>query len=157
MTHDGYNSANTSLFTFAAPAAGNSYFATDLDSKIANAWHYENSNDIVPKFPVSVAILSLTLLFFPAPSAAEITFSHEGFTISLREGFMLLAGVFYFYAYQQQAVNYHTFNNALDTTYQSNTVEDWFYQAGFQHAMSNYANYLGVKLTRQLDEESRLV
>lgn len=157
LARDGLTFSNNFLFTFAAPAAGNSDFATDLDNKISNAWHYENSNDIVPKFPVSVAILELTLLYFPAPSAGKITFTYKGHVISLREAFMLLAGVFYPYHYQQQATNYKVFFNALDTKYENDTIEDWFYQAGSQHAMSNYANYLGVSLTNELDERSRLI
>lgn len=157
LVQDGFTFDNTSLFTFAAPAAGNSDFATDLDNKISDAWHYENSNDIVPKFPVSTAILALALLYFPSPSAGKISFTYEGHVISLREAFMLLAGVFYPYHYQQQATNYKVFFNALDTKYESNTLEDWFYQAGSQHAMSNYANYLGVSLTNELDKRSRLI
>lgn len=157
ITQEGYTSDNISLFTFAAPAAGNSDFATDLDNKISNAWHYENANDIVPKFPASFSVLLTAFLFDPAPSASQITISYEGYTISLREAFILLSGIFYFYGYQQQALNYTVFPNALDENYQSNTLEDWFDQAGAQHALSNYASYLGVTLGSQLAKQSSII
>ncbi|GAA3954939.1 hypothetical protein GO495_28420 [Chitinophaga oryziterrae] len=157
IAQENYTSDNISLFTFAAPAAGNSDFATDLDNKISTAWHYENANDIVPKFPASFSVLLTAFLFDPAPSASEITVNYQGYTISLREAFILLSGVFYFYGYQQPSLNYTVFPNALDENYQSNTLEDWFDQAGAQHALSNYAGYLGVTLGSQLAKQSSIV
>ena len=141
----GFN--NIYLYTYAAPAPGDSGFAQDLDNKITNAWHYENLNDIVPKFPVTISIiLGAVFLYSPAPYSGDITTTYKGLTVSLRDGILLLAGALSLYGYTQQALNYQTFPNPLDLTYETNTMEDWFEQAGAQHALPNYATYLGVTL-----------
>lgn len=157
LEREGYTYSKTALYTFAAPAAGNGDFAVDLDHKIPAAWHYENTNDIVPKFPVSLSILLIAFLYIPAPAASEITVTLYGKTFSLREAISLLAGAFYLLHYQQQSRNYNVFPNPLDEAYENNTVEDWLEQAGSQHALSNYANYLGVKLDSKLDRLSRII
>lgn len=137
---------NISLYTFAAPAAGNGDFATDLDTKLPGAWHYHNANDVVPNFPVFDLVLLTGFLYVPQPMASAITVTFERHTVSLREAFVLLAGIFYLYGYQQQASNYTIFESNLYAQYQDNTVQDWFGQAGAQHALANYAAYLGVML-----------
>ncbi|HEY9259772.1 lipase family protein [Chitinophaga sp.] len=149
ITGEQYSSDNVSLYTFAAPAAGNGDFANDLDAKLPAAWHYQNANDIVPNFPVSDTIFLTGLLYDPAPAASAITVVYKGYTVSLREAFFLLSGVFLLYGYQQQNNHYTVFNTALYTEYESNTAEDWFAQAGSQHAVSNYAAFLGVMLPLQ--------
>jgi len=156
LLQEGY-SADTHLYTFAAPAAGNSNFATDLDNKLSNAWHYENRYDIVPKFPVSTSILEVASLFLPEPLAAEIMVTHDGHDFTLKEAITLLAGIFYLYDYKQQSNNYTVFSNELDNQYENNTIKDWLCQAGYQHAISNYANFLNVSLTSELAERSRVV
>jgi hypothetical protein len=148
---------NTYLVTFAAPAAGNSAFATDLDGKLSNAWHYENDNDIVPKFPVGLAVVDVGLMYIGGPSAGSITVTYKGKTVSLREAFLLLAGAFLIYGYTQQAQNYSIFNVPTDSEYTQNTFEDFFQQAGYQHEVVHYANDLGVTLPSTLAEQSKLV
>jgi hypothetical protein len=142
----GLSSSNISLYTFAAPAAGNADFATDLDAKLLTAWHYENANDLVPKFPVFGGIVLTSLLYIPQPAASQINLTYKGHKMSLREAFLLLSGVLLTQGYQQPVNNYTVFNNDLDTSFEDNTVEDWFQQAGTQHQIVNYANYLGVQL-----------
>jgi len=144
LTGNGYSAGNVSLFTFAAPAPGNGDFATDLDTKLPTAWHYQNSNDIVPNFPVSDTIFLTGFLYVPQPAASDITVTYKGHTVSLREAFFLLAGVFLLYHYQQQNNNYTVFNTSLYEQYGNNTAADWFGQAGAQHAVSNYAAFLGA-------------
>lgn len=141
-------SSNISLFTFAAPAAGNPDFANDLDSKLSTAWHYQNSNDIVPNFPVSPDIVKVGFLYFPKPEASAITVTYKNHTVSLREAFILLAGVFLLYDYQQQANNYTTFGTDLYPEYDENTAADWFGQAGAQHAVINYANFINASVSK---------
>lgn len=153
LIQQGKSSDNVSLFTFAAPAAGNSDFATDLDTKLSSAWHYENGNDLVPKFPVFDGIVVTSLLYIPQPSASEITTDYNGHTVSLREAFLLLAGAFLLYGYQQPKNNYTVFATELYPEYEQNTVGDWFSQAGAQHALSNYATYLGVELPASLAQQ----
>lgn len=138
--------SNISLYTFAAPAAGNADFATDLDAKLLTAWHYESINDLVPKFPVFAGIVITSLMYIPKPSASEIYLTYNGQSMSLREAFLILAGALLKQGYQQPANNYTIFNTDLDIDDEANTVEAWFDQAGVQHQIFNYANYLGVKL-----------
>ncbi len=148
---------NTALVTFAAPAAGNSDFATDLDAKLPNAWHYENDNDIVPKFPVSLSVLLVGFLYIGGPSASEITCTYKGKTVSLRDAFMLLAGIFAVYDYQAQSLNPEPFMTPTDSAYTQNTLSDFFNQAGYQHEVVHYATNLNVNLPQALVEQSRLV
>ncbi|TWW00079.1 lipase family protein [Chitinophaga pinensis] len=77
-------SSNISLYTFAAPAAGNSAFAIALDRKLPNAWHYHNANDLVPDFPTFDGLVYSSLLYNPSPSAGAITTTYKGHTVSLR-------------------------------------------------------------------------
>lgn len=148
VTQQQLSTSNISLYTFAAPAAGNADFAKDLDTKLPAAWHYQNSNDIIPNFPVSQTIIKTAFLYQPSPDASAITVSYKGHTVSLREGFILLAGVFLYYGYQQQANNYTTFYTDLDPSYLQNTATDWFSQAGAQHHLNNYGAFLGVNVPK---------
>ncbi|PSL30994.1 lipase family protein [Chitinophaga ginsengisoli] len=137
---------NISLITFAAPAAGNSDFANDLDGKLplANAWHYQSLNDVVPNFPVFYGMYNIVAnLYDPSPEASAVPVNFEGLSMTLKEAIQLLAGVFYLYDYQQPQNNYTTFNTEVYP------VDDWFKQGGIQHQLFNYANYLGVKLLTQ--------
>jgi hypothetical protein len=145
LTQQG-SSSDVSLYTFAAPAPGNADFATDLDAKLPTAWHYQNANDIVPNFPVADTIFATGLMYVPAPAASQISVTYRGHTVTLREAFFLLSGVFLLYGYQQQGLNYTVFSTDIYSEYEDNTVQDWFSQAGAQHALSNYAGFLGVML-----------
>lgn len=149
----------TTLVTFAAPAAGNGAFATDLDGKLSNAWHYANDNDIVPKFPVDSSVLEIGLMYIGGPSSGSITVTYKGKTLSLREAFILLAGAFLIYGYAQQSLNYKPFYVATDSQYTQNTFEDFFQQAGYQHEVMHYASTLGITLpsTSALAEQGKQV
>lgn len=149
--------SNIALVTFAAPAAGNSAFATDLDGKLSDAWHYENENDIVPKCPVAITVALLGFMYIGGPSAGEITCTYDNKTVSLREAFELFAAVLAFYEYTQQNLHYQTFNVATDSAYTQNTLSDFFNQAGYQHEVVHYATNLGVTLPSTLVEQSRMV
>jgi len=159
LAGDGYPAFNdsTSLVTFAAPAPGNADFATDLDAKITNAWHYENDQDIVPKFPHYSTVLLVGFMYIGGPSAKEITTTLDGVTVSLRDAFMTLAGILLAYGYQQQGRNYTVFSNPIDSAFTQNTLTDFFSQAGAQHEVVNYANNLNVVLPLPLVAESRMV
>lgn len=140
-----------SLYTFAAPAPGNGAFAKDLDAKLPNAWHYQNSLDIIPNFPVADNIYKVASMYSPQPAASAISviFPNNSNPISLGEGFIMLSGVLTLCGYKQQANNYTIFTptTKLNPAHLANTVGDFFLQAGSQHAVSNYAANLGVSLT----------
>lgn len=142
----GISSDNISLYTFAAPAAGNPAFARDLDNKLPAAWHYHNENDIIPNFAVPDRIVFTGSLYTPQPAAAEITTTYKGQTVSLQEVFLLLAALFTLDDYQQPANNYTFFPTLLNTNHEANTLNGWLGQAGAQHQISNYAQYLGITL-----------
>lgn len=146
ITVPGYVNNNLSVYTFAAPASGNSIFAKDLDSKLANAYHYQNVNDIIPNCPVAERLILTGLLYIPQPAAAQITTVFKGMTVSLQEAFLMLGGIFLLYDYQQENNHYTVFGTSLYSEYEQNTLQDWLTQAGAQHALSNYAGFLGVDL-----------
>jgi len=98
----------------------------------------------------------VALLFAPSPSAAQITITYKGATISLREGFIGIAAILELYHYQQQSHNYTVFPNGLSSQFISNTLTDYFGQVGYQHGLDNYANYLGVVLPLEAVVKSRL-
>lgn len=142
----GYVASKLSLFTFAAPASGNSSFVQDLDDKLPNAWHYQNANDIIPNCPVAARIILTGLLYTPQPAAYKISVTFKGLTVTLQEAFLMLGGIFLLYDYQQENNHYVIFGTDLYPEYEDNTPEDWFAQAGAQHALSNYAGFLGIDL-----------
>ncbi|HWB23986.1 MAG TPA: lipase family protein [Chitinophagaceae bacterium] len=150
-----HNFTQTYLYTFAAPAAGNEAYATDLDTKLPNAWHYDNDNDIIPKFPVFDRVLLVAFLYIPSPAASQISVMYKNITITLREGFIALAAVLEFYGYRQQANNYIIFPNGLSSQYMANTFSDYIGQVGYQHGLGNYASYLGVVLPLEAVIKSR--
>lgn len=156
LTQDGASTDNVSLYTFAAPAAGNKDFAQDLDNKLSNAWHYENTNDIVPKFPVADDVALIAGLYNPAPSAAKINITYKGKTFTLQEVILKAAVDLNKYKYHQQALNYTKFTSELDGSYTTNSLKDFFDQAGAQHSMTNYAAYLGLTLPQPPTQELKL-
>lgn len=146
------SSDNVSLYTFAAPAPGNGAFAKDLDIRLPNAWHYQNSLDIIPNFPVADNIYNVASMYQPQPAASAISviFPKNSKPITLGEGFVMLAGVLTLCGYKQQANNYSIFTTAkLDPAHLGKSAGDFFLQAASQHAVSNYATNLGVSLALQ--------
>ncbi|MBC9909668.1 lipase family protein [Chitinophaga varians] len=150
LQREGIRYDGTYLFTFAAPAAGDTTFATDLDNKVSNAWHYENVNDVIPKFPVVSTMIMASLLYVPSPSSEDIMITYDGYQMSLRDGYLLLTGLLYGFGYMQQALHYVLFNSDLDPRYRRNTLTDYFRQMGAQHAMGKYSGYLGVHVDAAL-------
>lgn len=140
---DGHLKANLALYTFAAPAAGNQAFASDLDEKIPRAFHFEISNDIVPKFPVYAGIQSLEALFVPKPAADQI-YVDKPIYLTLAGAINILSQSFSNAGYQQVSNNYEYLDNALSPQYEHNNIKNWFMQAGYQHEAVNYCLCLGV-------------
>ncbi|MBL7729274.1 MAG: lipase family protein, partial [Dinghuibacter sp.] len=60
------------IITFAAPAAGNKAFAEAVNQMFPLARRFENTNDMVPKFPSVKSIKELGGLFAGGPSASDI-------------------------------------------------------------------------------------
>ncbi|MBS0031738.1 lipase family protein [Chitinophaga sp. 22321] len=149
------STANISLFTFAAPASGNADFALDLDNKLTTAWHYENQNDMVPKFPVFTGLVYTSNTFAPkTPDAHKITvtlnpktITLNGPNLTLHDAYMAIAGIFAKNGYVQPIQNnYIIFPTNLDPNLTENSITDWLGQVAPQHGLDYYAAFLGVKL-----------
>ena len=140
-----------SLYTFAAPAAGNGDFATDLDAKLPNAWHYQCSNDIIPNFPVAADIKNVASMYTPQPLAANIPVTRQGNPMMLDKAILLIRDVLLLYGYKQQARNYTILTTDLNDlpNNEGNTFKDWLAQAGSQHVIENYAAHLAPKQIKQ--------
>jgi hypothetical protein len=146
LKRKGLSTNNISLFTFAAPASGNGDFVKDLDDKLPTAWHYQNTNDAIPNFPVPDGLGDTGNLYSPQPAASliDVTFQEKQYT--LKEVFDLLGIIFLKANYQQPNNNYVKFTAKLDTNFVDNTIQNWLSQAGQQHQLFNYAGYFGLKL-----------
>jgi triacylglycerol lipase len=139
------------VITFAAPAAGNDLFARDFDKKFSRSLRYENSNDIVPKFPCSNRITALADLYTKTPLASEITVGYKNMTVSLSRVFSLLnigLGIVEFTngnsAYMQTNGDGTVINVPLSGANKSNTIESWLREAGYHHGIARYAAALNV-------------
>jgi hypothetical protein len=51
--------APTAVYTFASPRTGDAPFANFYNSMIMSDWRFENTDDIVPHLPPSLAVLGL--------------------------------------------------------------------------------------------------
>lgn len=141
------SASNVSLFTFAAPAAGNSDFANDLDRKLVTAWHYQNNNDAVPHFPTVQGLIDTGKFYAPdSPNAEVINVDFKDQHISLQAVFLLLSKIYAKYDYQQPKNNYITFTADFNPLFVTNTVDSWLLQVGSQHQLYNYAKELNVVL-----------
>ncbi|GAB3839029.1 lipase family protein [Hymenobacter jeollabukensis] len=135
--------ADASVFSFAAPAAGNQDFVTDLQSKYpaGKAYHYEMNNDIIPRFPVVAAVESLENMFQPSPLATAI--SHLDVTLAdllqgVADTLKYDADIDLIDPYVSTAVTYAPY--PLAAAWTDNTFDDWFAQASYQHTASHYAS-----------------
>lgn len=147
LKQKGISSSNVSLFSFAAPAAGNSDFATDLDNKLVTAWHYQNNNDAVPHFPTVVGLIQTSKFYAPnTPNAAAITVKFQNQQLTSQEVYLLLSKIYSKYDYHQLTRNYITVTADLNQNYTANTVNDWLAQAGSHHQLYNYAKELHIVL-----------
>jgi hypothetical protein len=143
LAGDNLSNGNNYLFTFAAPAAGNADFVTDLQAKFppGRSCHYEIDNDIIPKFPVVNSVYyTVSALYSPSPQAEDVSITVHGVTVTLSNGIVTIAVAIAVAvgpsAYVQTPVS--AASHALSPEYQANTFSDWFYQAAYQHAVSHY-------------------
>ncbi len=139
------------VITFAAPAAGNEVFAKDFNTKFPEAMLIENTNDIVPKFPVANAVGNLGELFKPKPDASEIEIAKIIISINLATVFdglkLTLQGMEVYNGnsvYTQPKVEKITIK--LSGLHNENTVEDFFSEAGYQHGVKQYAVAVGAPI-----------
>jgi triacylglycerol lipase len=142
---NGHPKNNMNVITFAAPAAGDDGFAESFDKEFPNSLRIENSNDMVPKFPVSKKIADLGNLFSPAPSADSISVGYKSLTTSLKNVFSLMSGALELLRFNDVSPYVQTNGNGMMITIplsgknSSNDASAWFAEAGYQHGMVQYA------------------
>jgi hypothetical protein len=142
-----------SVYTFAAPAAGNQSFANDYDALFGgSSWRYQMNNDIVPMFPMPGQITIMSLWYSPGPQASGISVQYKGTTVTLQEALLAIAGaigtseLYYRSAYTQtnQTQGWVQLTTSLCEKWQQNTIEDYFDTVACYHSMQNYAKALGL-------------
>lgn len=138
--------ANMNVITFAAPASGNEGFAESFDKAFPHSLRIENSNDMVPKFPVADKIDQLGNLFSPDPSAASISVGYKNLTTPLSNVFSLMKGAMNLLRitngispYVQTNGDGNMITIPLSGKNNSNDAAAWFAEAGYQHGMAQYA------------------
>lgn len=143
---EGNPKKNINVITFAAPAAGNKGFAESFDKEFPNSIRVENSNDIVPKFPVSGKIADLGNLFAPTPSASNVSIGYKGLTVTLSKTFLLMSGALDLLRITNNVSPYVQTNGTgsviqipLSGTNNSDDAKSWFAEAGYQHGMAKYS------------------
>lgn len=139
------------VISFASPAAGNSAFARDFDSKFPKALRIEAQGDIVAKFPCASRVAELGKLYGKQPSASQIQVGYKNMTVSLSTVFETMSS----------ALSLLELKNGMSSFTQTcgrgmmiemkpsgknilNDVQSWFAEAGYQHGVAQYATALNV-------------
>lgn len=142
----GHPRPNMNVITFAAPAAGNEAFAESFDAAFPHSLRIENSNDIVPKFPVTEKMNTLGHLYAPGPAASSITIGYKNLTVGLPKVFTLMSGALDLLRLTNGVSPYVQTNGdgtgitiPLSGKNNSNDAGSWFAEAGYQHGMLQYA------------------
>ena len=143
----GHVKNNISIITFAAPATGNKVFAEDFNSKFPGSLRIENSNDIVPKFPCSDKMATLGELYSSGPRASEISVGYKNATVKLNTVFDMLSLAqtvldFKNSSYCQTNSEGKLITIKLSGKNNTNTIENWLAEAGYQHGIVQYATAL---------------
>lgn len=145
--NNGRQRENINIITFAAPAAGNKAFAEDFNKKFPQSLRFENSNDIVPKFPCANKVAALGKLY----NASEIMVGYNSLTVSLSRVFTLLNTALAFLEFTNGNAAYTQTNGEgrvieipLSGANGSADIASWLSEAGFQHGIARYAAALKV-------------
>ena len=142
-----------SVYTFAAPAAGNQAFANDYDNLFgSSSWRYQMGNDIVPMFPMPGQIFIMSDWYSPAPLASAISVEYKNETVTLREALLAIAAaitaseLYYKSSYTQtnQSGGGKQLTTSQCNQWQSNTIEDYFDTVACHHSIQTYAEAMGV-------------
>lgn len=143
-----------SVYTFAAPAAGNQSFANDYDGLFgSSSWRYQMNDDIVPMFPMPSQIAIMALYYSPGPQSSQISVQFRGRTVTLQEAIgALAAGVLAselangrsYYTQTNQVHGWQQLTTSLCGQWQSNTIGDYFKTVACYHSIQNYAKAMGL-------------
>lgn len=137
------------VITFAAPAAGNQAFARDFDHKFPAALRYENSNDIVPKFPCISRVSALSNLY--DASASKVMVGYKDMNIPLSKVFSMISLMLEALDFTSGSADYtqpcgegKLVNIRVSGKNKLDNVGGWLSEAGYHHGIASYAGYLGV-------------
>ena len=151
----GHPRTNINVITFAAPAAGNAAFADDFNKKFPRSMRYENTNDMVPKFPVANSVGDLGNLYDPVPAAADISVGYKFLTVKLSTVFttmkFALKGLEITNGnsvYTQPDGAGNSITIPLSGKNKTNEIADWFAEAGYQHSVEQYAAAVGAPVIK---------
>lgn len=142
-----------SIYTFAAPAAGNQSYANDYDIQFQGvSWRYVMEDDIVPTFPLPSLMRRMSSWYSPAPEASQISVTYDGYTVTLQEAIASIAGAIEVselgYGSHYTQTNQSQGTVSVATTYcnkwQDNTIEDWFDTVGCHHSILQYGPAVGA-------------
>ncbi len=131
--------ANTVIYTFAAPSAGNAAFAQAFNARFPQSWRYWNSLDVVPHAWDTVLEIIGIYDSIGIPTPLSIT----GAVVTM-EGLLAASEAYYYSAYQQpnEAGTELPGHPAV-----SGIVADiwsWILEVAAQHGSSMYLNLLGA-------------
>lgn len=143
-----------SILTFAAPTSWNKAFADQYDKNFTNTWRYYNEVDIVPFSATDISGLG-SLYSSPAPSAKNISVTYDKMTVTLAEAFdaiqvvvdaseLLYDSIYTRVNQQRGSVALNTNKHIFPVDSNDPLIEQWFDEAGQQHAHNNYLSWLGA-------------
>ena len=142
-----------SVYTFAAPAAGNQAFANDYDKLFGgSSWRFQLKNDIIPMFPVPSQVLLVSMWYSPAPLASELYVQYKGYTVTLQEAYFLISGAIgvseygygSYYTQTNQTQGWVQLTTSLCDQWQQNTIEAYYDTVRCHHSIQTYAKALGL-------------
>lgn len=145
-----------SVFTFAAPTAGNAAFANEYDALFPNSWRFYNQLDLIP---FSASNVNRMADLFPPPGIAasdvmvEKTIFKKTLKLSLAMAIkavdvLLIKSQEHYKSYYSHT-NLHkgsiTLNkgNLIFDVKSTKSLEAWFEQVGAQHDHNSYLKFLG--------------
>ncbi len=139
------------VISFAAPAAGNASFANDFNKKFPHSLRFENTHDVVPKFPCTSRLSALGNLYDASPAAAKITVGYKNLSVSLSKVFELLRTALVLLEYTNGNAAYTQTNkegNLITTDLsgknKADDISSWLNEAGYHHSIARYAVKLDV-------------
>jgi triacylglycerol lipase len=127
---------NTVVYTFAAPTAGNTAFASAFNTRFPNSWRYWNSQDVVPYAWENLPDLDQIYDGIGIPAPGDIKVVIDGMETSL------LASEAWYDSY------YHQPNDQGDELVGHAVIppNEWTLEAAIQHGSSMYLSLLGAPL-----------
>lgn len=129
----GQPDANTQVYTFAAPSAGNMSFASAYNLRFPNSWRYVNSLDVVPHAWTDLLGINSIYdgFFLSTPVAVQIAITGE-------EGALKVSELAYDSYYDQ------TNGAGIILPGTPLITRDWFGEVGDQHVSNTYLGLLGA-------------